>query len=231
MAENPHENHRKRAKEKFTSIGFPQGTPAHEILELLLFYAIPRRDTNPIAHRLINEFGSLEGVFNAPLESLKKIDGINEHSAVLIKLIPQIHAAVLRERASLGAVIQTPEELGTYLLNRYAEVGFTEALSVICLGEKGKLLSFKFLESGNIDSLEINCYKLVSAVIETGARAVALAHCHSDITEPSQQDINTTLKIKNLLSELGITLIDHIIIAGGSYTSLAQSQKFGYIFN
>ena len=86
---NIHEGHRKRVREQFIKAGNLNNLPDHKILELLLFYSTPRSDTNELAHNLINQFGSLNGVFDAPYESLLEVKGIGEHSAVLLKLVPE----------------------------------------------------------------------------------------------------------------------------------------------
>lgn len=223
MSDNLHKNHRARVKEKFLNGGFAENTSAHEILELLLFYAIPQKDTNPIAHRLINEFGSLSAVFDAPAERLTEVEGVSLHTAALIKLVPQICAQINYEKASKKSFMNTPEEFATYLNVRYAAVN-GECFSVICLDSTGRLLGFKFIGQGSNAGVDFNLREVLKTVINCKATAAVIAHNHTGgVLKPSEDDITATLQIKSALSNIGTTLADHIILANGSYISLAET--------
>lgn len=223
MGDNLHKNHRERVKEKFLNGGFAENTPAHEVLELLLFYAIPQKDTNPIAHRLINEFGSLSAVFDAPVNHLTEVEGISRHTAALIKLVPQICAQINCEMASKKSVMNTPEELATYLMARYSGVS-GECFSVICLDSTGRLLGFKFIGQGGNAGVEFNLREVLKTVINYKATVAVIAHNHTGgVLKPSKYDITATLQVKSALNNIGTTLADHIILANGSYVSLAET--------
>ncbi len=231
MAQNMHEDHRKRVKQKFLENGFSEATPDHEILEMLLFYAIARKDTNTLAHQLIDEFGSLSGVINAPISALTKINGISEHTAILIKLVLEVAKAYTRNTLSTTTVMQSSEEIGTYLLGRYAYFGTDEVFSMLSLNNKGKLLSFDIVERGDLSSVGISIRKVVEVLIKTKGTAVVIAHNHpGGIALPSDKDVQITAEMKSALAPIGVHLLDHIIIASGDYVSLFESEKFKYLF-
>lgn len=231
MQKNPHAGHRAKAKAKFLANGFPKGTPDHEILEFLLYYAIAQKDTNTIAHNLIERFGSLSGVFNAPINDLKKIGGISEHSAILIKLIPEIGRAYNDDMISNASVLHSTEEVGTYLLSRYAYYGTEEVFSMISMNNKGKVLSFDLLSKGSVASVNVDMRKIVEVVLRTNATSVIIAHNHpGGVAVPSPADIDITLTIKNALSPLQVNLIDHIILSTNDYSSLASTENFKNLF-
>ena len=136
--ENLHEGHRKRMKERFIKSGLDDFAP-HNILELLLFYSIPRGDTNPVAHRLIDTFGSLSGVFDATPEELAKVDGVGENSAILISMIPQIARKYLEDKADTANIVGGCSDIGAFLLPKF--VGRTnEALMMVSIDNKNKII-------------------------------------------------------------------------------------------
>ena len=155
-----HEGHRQRKKEQFREHGL-DAFADHEALELLLYYAIPRQDTNPIAHRLLERFGSLEGV----------------------------------------------------------EV-FYEA----CLDAKGKLLACYRLAEGSPDQVTINMRRVVENALNANASLVVLSHNHpSGVALPSKEDNQTTLQIKRALADIGVQLVDHVIVADGDFVCLRDN--------
>ena len=113
--ENPHAGHRQRKKEQFRRHGLDAFAP-HEALELLLYYAIPRVDTNGMAHALLRRFGSLDGVFRAPVEELMQVEGIGENAALLIRLVPQLYQRSLIELDRPGTIIRDYESAGSFFL-------------------------------------------------------------------------------------------------------------------
>ena len=145
--ENIHQGHREKMRQRFLKSGL-EGFADREALELLLFYAIPRQDTNPIAHRLMERYGSLSAVLSAPAEDLKKVEGIGESAAVLLKAAGQIAQKARLSDAAAQRPLTDVEAAGAYLLERYA--GEThEMLYELCLDQKGKLLACKRLSEGS----------------------------------------------------------------------------------
>ena len=217
-----HDGHREKMKKRFLEGGLDHFAD-HEALELLLFYAIPRRDTNELAHRLIDRYGSLDAVFSAPAEDLMRVDGIGEHAAALIKLVPRMVqksrlAAVRRE-----TVLSDVDRMGEYLLERFRGEK-NEVIYQLCLDRKGKLLSCRRLNEGGVDSSELNIRRLVENALLASASLVVLAHNHpSGIALPSQEDYVTTDRVAEALEVVGIRLLDHIIVADDDYVSMAAS--------
>ena len=141
-----HQGHRARRRQLFLEHGL-EPFADHEVLELLLFYAIPQKDTNPIAHRLLERFGSLEGVLSASVEELKEVEGVGESAAILLELVPLINRRAALDSMNRTAILQTTQSRGAYcmaLLSRYRE----EAVYLICLDAKCKVLSCALLASG-----------------------------------------------------------------------------------
>ena len=223
--ENIHQGHREKMRQRFLKSGL-EGFADHEALELLLFYAIPRQDTNPIAHRLMERYGSLSAVLSAPAEDLKKVEGIGESAAVLLKAAGQIAQKARLSDATAQRPLTDVEAVGAYLLERYA--GEThEMLYELCLDQKGKLLACKRLSEGSASSAALDIRKVVENAILTSASAVILAHNHpSGIALPSDDDCAATTRAARALQTIGVTLADHIVVADDDFVSMAQS---GYL--
>ena len=218
-----HDGHRAKMRQRFLKGGL-ENFADHEALELLLYYAIPRRDTNPIAHALMERYGSLSAVLAAPVDDLKKVEGVGESAAVLLKMIPQ-----LTQKARLAEterVLNSSDRAGTFLLELLA--GQThEVVYVLCLDRKGKLITYKRLGEGGISSAGLDIRKLVECAILSSASAVVLAHNHpSGIALPSPEDYVATDRVKAALATIGVELVDHIIIADREFVSMKDS---GYL--
>lgn len=219
-----HDGHREKVRARFLTAGL-DAFADHEALELLLYYAIPRRDTNPIAHSLMERYGSLSAVLEAPVEDLRKVEGVGESAAILLRLVPQ-----LSRRARLAdvqeTVLNSTERAGTYLLELFSGLS-REVLYQLCLDQKGKLLACKRLSEGSANNTDLNIRLLMENAILTSASAVILSHNHpSGIALPSRDDINTTEQARTALKTIGVKLADHIIVADGDFVSMADSGFF-----
>ena len=217
-----HDGHREKMRKRFMNGGLDSFAD-HEVLELLLFYAIPRRDTNETAHLLLERYGSLTGVFNAPVEDLMKAEGIGENAAVFLKLVP---AACRKARLSgdgRDIILNSVDKIGDYLTDCFS--GETsEVIYQLCLDKKGKLLACKRLAEGAADNADLNVRKLVENALLSSASAVVIAHNHpSGIALPSNEDYAATWRAQEALAAIGVPLQDHIIVADGDYVSMAQS--------
>lgn len=223
--ENIHQGHREKMRQRFLKSGL-ESFADHEALELLLYYAIPRRDTNPIAHRLMERYGSLTAVLSAPAEDLKKVEGIGESAAVLLKIAGQIGRKARLSDVTQSRAMTDVETVGAYLLERYA--GEThEVIYELCLDRKGKLLACKRLHDGGAASAALDIRKVVENAILTSASTVILAHNHpSGIALPSDDDCAATTHAAQALQTIGVALADHIIVADDDFVSMAQS---GYL--
>ena len=217
-----HDGHRARKKEQFRQHGL-DAFADHEALELLLYYAIPRQDTNPVAHRLLARFGSLEGVFTASLSELREVEGVGENAATLIRLLFPLCRRVRTGGKKHDVILNTRESAGEYFtelfLGEKQEV-FYEA----CLDAKGKLLSCFRLAEGGADTVSVNMRKVVENALNANASHVILSHNHpSGIALPSEADNRTTLQIAQALEGIGVRLIDHIIVADGDFVCLRDN--------
>lgn len=220
--EHNHQGHRRRLKERFRQTGF-EGFEKHEMLELLLFYSIPQKDTNDLAHTLLEGFGSLSGVFDAFYEDLLKVPGISENSATLIKIIPQLANAYLNDRNGPGMILDTVEKAGAFLLSKY--VGVTnERVYLLCLDNKCKLLKCAQVGEGSLSRVNFHPRQILQQALQCSASTIILGHNHPYGTAlPSDTDILMTRQLCEMAQMLEITLRDHIIVAGDDFVSLAQS--------
>ena len=220
-----HDGHRDKMRQRFLNGGLEHFAD-HEALELLLYYAIPRRDTNPVAHALMERYGSLPAVLSAPVEDLKKVDGIGESAAVLLKLVPQLYKKARLAEAAQELVLNSSERAGAYLLERFSGENH-EVVYALCLDCKGKLIACKCLGEGGISSAGLDIRRLLECAILTSASAVILSHNHPrGIALPSKDDFVATDRAKTALESIGVRLADHIIVADGDFVSLADS---GYL--
>lgn len=225
---NIHKGHRSRQKQEFVTRGL-YGLPDHKALELLLFYAIPQGDVNPLAHRLIDTFGSFSGVFNATIDQLVQVDGVGEHTACLIKLVIALAGRYQADRSNIGEILDTTDRLGEYLAPEFFGQR-NEIVVVLCLDAKGKALNCVHLSEGNVDSAIVDTRRLVEVALSCNASQVVIAHNHtSNIATPSSEDIITTKLVYDALQTLEIRLQDHLIFANDDFVSLRDSGYFRQI--
>jgi len=222
---NVHAGHREKMRTKFLAGGL-DAFAEHEALELLLYYAIPRKDTNPIAHALMERYGSLSAVLAAPVEDLQKVEGIGESTAILLKLVPQIQKKARLADAKRETALTSVSQFGAYLLEQFRGEK-NEVIYQLCLDRKGKLLACKRLGEGDVSSANLDIRRMIENAILTSASGVVLAHNHpSGIALPSQDDYIATDQAKVALATIGVVLLDHIILADDDFVSLAES---GYL--
>lgn len=222
-----HDGHRKRMRQRFLAEGLDQFTDV-QVLEILLFYCIARQDTNPIAHALLDHFGSLSQVLEAPVEELCKVEGIGENTAVFLRLITQVGRCYLTDRASKAKVLPTLESCAKYLQNFFFGRN-VETVYLLCLDAKCKMLCCKKISEGDVNSTSLSVRKVVEAALNTNASSVVLAHNHpGGLAIPSNEDIQTTMRIAAALRAVDVNFVDHILVTDDDYVSLAQS---GYSFS
>lgn len=216
-----HDGHRQRSKRRYLALG-AEGMEDHQLLELLLFYAIPRQDTNETAHRLIQRFGSLQGVLHAAPEELTSVEGVGENAAVLVRLVGDM---ALRARCSSlpQKVLNSPDRTGAYFMELLAGEK-KEMLYQVCLDAKGKLLTCRCISKGSVAASPVSVRQVVENALYAGASSIILAHNHpSGVALPSQQDLLVTRQIQEALSPLNIRLADHVVVADSDYVSMAES--------
>lgn len=217
-----HDGHRDRKREQFIRCG-AESFAEHELLELLLFYAIPRKDTNVIAHTLIDRFGSLQGVLSAPLEELVRVPDIGKNAAVLIRLVGPMYRQAMVFAADHEVVLDTRERIGSYFRD-ILTAHTTEVMYQLCLDAKGKKLGVDKVSEGSVDRVSMNVRKIMENALHTRAVMVALAHNHpSGIALPSEEDRVATVIVREALENMGVRLVDHFIVADNDYISMAES--------
>ena len=217
-----HDGHRDRLRQSYLEHGLMSMNDINA-LELLLFYAIPRRDTNEIAHRLLDRFETLDGVFSASAEELQEVEGIGENAAALLTLIPEIMKKSRVSKSREIRQIRSSDDAGAcllpYFLNERDEVVYLLCLDtkrcVICCAEMGR---------GVVNSVDTGIRRIVEKALKVRASSVIIAHNHPDgIALPSREDEVFTRALYNALETVGIRLEDHIIAAEDDYTSMADT--------
>lgn len=222
-----HNGHRNRMKEKFLREG-ADAFREHEILELLLYYAVPRRDTNPLAHRLLERFGSLSAVMDAPADVLREF-GLSANMTVLLKLIPEISRVYMDSRRA-GKELVTEENIREKILSKF--VGRQKEIVVLMLlNGRGQELFCDVVSRGSVNASEIYVRKLIELAVKYNASLAVLAHNHpSGLALPSGKDIAATKKIKAALKLIGVRLTDHIIVTDNDCVSMAQIDDYFDLF-
>lgn len=225
-----HSGHRERMKELFLKTGLDSFTP-HAVLELLLYYAIPQKDMNPIAHELLRRFGSLSGVFDAPMEELMQVNGIGRSAAVLLKMVPQLCRLYQKSLESGQKRICSYTEAGEIFLSEFLGVQ-NEAVMLMLLDSRERILYCGKVSDGSATAANIYVKTIVSLAVRYNAVYAILAHNHpSGSCVPSRQDLDTTRWISDALNTVEIRLIDHVIVGGSEYCSMAQSKIMPELFN
>lgn len=225
-----HSGHRERVKELFLKTGLDSFSP-HAVLELLLYYAIPQKDTNPIAHDLMKKFGSLSGVFDAPMEELTKVDGIGKSAAVLLKMVPQLSRLYEENLDRDKKTICDYDEAGQLFVKKF--IGRqNEVVMLMLLDSRERILYCDAVNEGSVTAANIYIKTIVRLAVRYNAVYAILAHNHpSGECLPSKQDLDTTRWIFEALGTVEVRLIDHIIIGGNDYVSLANSKIMPELFN
>lgn len=222
---NIHAGHRQRVREKFITQNNLDGFAEHNILEFLLFYSVPRADTNELAHRLIENFGSLKGVLDAPYEALLKVDGVGENTAVLLKLIPSVTKKYMEHDVQSIKNILTTSDAVNYLRPKFTAMR-NEALIMLCLNRSGKILKCSVISNGGIDYTHVDTRKVLFEILSNNATEIIIAHNHpGGLCAPSKADISMTQMISQLIANTGTVLLNHIIICENDYFSFADNNK------
>ena len=220
-----HEGHRDRLKNRFRNEGLDNFDELY-VLELLLFYCIPRKDTNPIAHRLLDRFGSLNGVLDATPEELEKVEGVNKSTSTFLTLIKQVGRYYQVKSAAPGEILRTVDQCGKYLVP-YFFGRDTETVFLLCLDAKCKVLCCKKVGEGSVNSANVPVRRVVEIALGANATSVVLAHNHpTGLAIPSADDIQTTHRISAALDAVDITLVDHIVVSQDDFVSIVQSQYY-----
>ena len=220
-----HQGHRDRLKERFRQKGLDGFAPVN-VLELLLFFCIPQGDTNVLAHELLDRFGSLSQVLEAPVEELEKVKGVGKHASTLLSLVPALSRYYLVSRNEYRDILTTTDACGEYLMDYF--VGQKdEVVYLLCLDSKCKVLCCKEVARGNVNSAGISIRRIVEIALSVNAVSVVLSHNHpGGLAVPSNEDILTTRRVAVALDAVGIVLADHIVVADDDFVSMVQSDFY-----
>ena len=226
---NVHEGHRERMRNKYVNKGI-EVFEQHEILEMLLFYAIPRKNTNDIAHRLLEACGSLSAVFDAPIDILMQ-QGLSYNAAVLLHMIPDLSRAYQSDKFDIEEKIITDENIGKKMVHLFAGKN-EECVYAFFLDAKGKEKYSGIISKGDASSAPLFSKDIVSIAARCKAVTVIIAHNHpSGVAFPSRADLEATADIADALDTIGIHLADHIIVADRDYISLSSTPPFSRMFD
>jgi len=209
-----HGGHRQRLKARFLNEGL-DNFEDHQVLEFLLFQAIPQRDTNPIAHRLLKRFGSLPAVLEAAPRDLAEVEGVGPNAAAFLALIPQLtrryfHDRVRHSRKTLNTSEAAAEYLAPLMAGRTEEVFY-----VICLDSQLRVLYPALISEGTVKDALVHPRHVVEAAVRHKAASVILAHNHpAGSSKPSSHDHKLTRNLVQALGGINVQIVDHIIVAG-----------------
>lgn len=220
-----HKGHRDRVKDRYRKEGLDGFNDLH-VLELLLFYCVPQKDTNLIAHGLLGRFDSLSGVMDANPRELETVEGVGPGISGYFSLLKDVWRRYEIQRADTERPLRTIKECGEhikpYFLNRSNETVF-----LLCLDAKCKAIACLMVGEGSVNSASISIRKIVEMALNANAASVVLAHNHpSGLAIPSAEDIQTTKRLGRALAAVEIALADHLIFADGEFVSLVQSGKY-----
>lgn len=216
---NLHTNHRQRMRDKYWTAR--DSLTDHEILEMLLFYVIPRQNTNPIAHRLLLAFGSLQGVFTAKPEELEKIEGVGKTTALYLAEVGYLMLRV-REEAFPPKQDQRVKALGDYLVS-LLRGSHTEAVYLLLLDNDGKVLGFEKLTDGALTMATVDPRAIATLSLSRNATRLVLAHNHPAAgLSPSDDDVAVTRYLRRAFSLLGLSLEEHYVVTDNRSLSLTE---------
>ena len=216
-----HFGHRKRIKERYINEGL-DGFDDHQVLEMLLFFCIPRIDTNEIAHKMIKEFGTLANLFEADAKDITRRCDVSENTAVLVSLTPQLARRYNKSKWGEKPILNSSTKAGEYAVSLFSGRTY-ENFFLICLDNQNRVNYAVLVQQGTINEAPVYPRLIVENALRHQANSVILAHNHpGGSLLPSKADIDITRKIAVALEAISIKVVDHIIVAGDSFVSFAE---------
>lgn len=220
--ESIHKGHRERLRKRFSEHGLDSFSDI-EALEMLLFYALPRRDTNELAHALLGRFGGFRAVMEASAADLAQVDGIGENAAYLIRLVAELGRRYMTAGRSPGRQIRSSVDAGEYFLPLFAYES-SELVYVMCMDSGGMVRHCRRIARGMSNRVDFSSRDIIDTALRHNASHVIIAHNHlSGTALPSPADVSATKKLHTALSLIGVELDDHIIVCGEDYVSMRDS--------
>lgn len=224
-----HSGHRLRVKERFLREGL-DNFEAHQVLEMLLFFGIPMKDTNEIAHSLLDTFGSIYRVMEASYEDIRRIPGMTDNAAILIRFSCQLARRYWVDRCEMGVVVYCSKDIGDFI--KYQFMGETvESVFVVSMDNRAKVLNCTRISRGNVSSSDINLRKILQLALRDNATQIAIVHNHPNgHAFPSPADIAVTHQLAMGLLPADIRVLDHIIVSDDDFVSLADTEDYASLF-
>ncbi len=228
---NEHQGHRQRLRDTFVQTGI-EGMPDHQVLELLLTYALPRRDVNPLAHRLLDRFGTLEKVLTAPVDQLKQVPEMGESTAVFLSLLGQTERRILLQRyrgeKERPVLLGTPSRLCGYMLALSQQDRY-ETLRLVCLDKRYALIHEAVISVGSLTEVLADPRLVLEAALLHKACFIALGHNHpsGDVT-PSREDVQVAERIEAAAEAVGIGVVDQLILGRSAAYSLRSQRVLAF---
>ena len=224
-----HEGHRERLKQQFKNNNYSiDKWQEHNILELLLFYAVPRVDTNETAHKLLDKFGSLAGVLDASTDALSSVEGVGSNTTVFLKLLPQIFSVYTEQKFKEDKTkrdMSDVEARKSYFIPKFFGYSY-EAVFVASLDNKNRVTACEKLFSGTVNVSHVNLRMIIEFAIRNSASGIIIAHNHPNGTStPSYQDVVMTKQLSDALFPVNIKLLDHIVVAENDASSLKELNQ------
>ncbi len=218
-ASNIHSGHRKRIKKRYREEG-GEGFNDHELLELLLFYSIPRKNTNEVAHELYERFGSISRIASADMNELKLVDGVGDNTTVLLNLVMSFAKRIASEGKVESKRLDTLKKLVEYA-NSFVFGATGEHVYLILMDSSLRIIDTRLIASGAVDEARPIIKKVLEFAILKRASAVALAHNHPNGgVEASSADVEFTTLLNRELDVVGIRFVEHVIVDGKSYNPI-----------
>ena len=219
MIDSEHKGHRKRVRETYDEAQLT-GAQDYKVLEMLLFYVIPQKDTKPTAKKLLKQFGSLQNVLKAPQEKLTRIEGVGEKTARYLNLLGKTFEHINKPKAPNKL---TEETIGGFLRDLFRDA-VCEEVYIICLDSQDNIIGWEKLSEGSFESAHFDPAKAAKVALDYNSPQVVFAHNHpSGICEASGADIKVTELLEGALFIMGIKMRDHLIFAGDKYISIVDN--------
>lgn len=219
-----HTGHRHRLRERYSRSGLDDFA-AHEVMELLLTYTIPRSDVNQQAHDLIHRFGTVAGVLDALPEELSEVDGIGAETVLFLKMLPDVFRRYELDKCSAEAPMDTIAKIGDYLLARYTGVPY-EKVYLLLFDNSMRLIDCCHLVDGAVNCSSVTIRRIAELCLFKHAACAVLAHNHPlGLAIPSASDTEVTRSVDNALETIGVPLLEHIIVTENSFAPILRHQK------
>lgn len=220
-----HKQHRQRVKKNFRENGLASFYD-HNVLELILFYSIPRRDTNEIAHELINRFGSFANVLEASVPDLMEVEGVGIETATLLTLLPEVCSFYCADKVKDKTSLKTPEDAIEFLSPYFIRMD-KEIFVVVYLNGASEVIKTSVFTQHSPSMVFADTHNIIKEALSVKARGMLIAHCHCDgFPNFSDQDKFLTINMHTSCSKFGIILCDHIIFAEKGIDVLSRNPNF-----